>query len=155
MCGSSDTCTTIGDYLACLVEEDGGRSMMLGKLEGYFWWKARIGKMQRNLRKHKRSSGSTTGSGSGPSGGTNNGKAPPGNSIGKTSNAGVSGGNVGFESAALKRKTEWQRGQAPSNKRRRTRGGGTMSVTSGLSRPAATGANVEALEKESGEVSDM
>jgi DNA excision repair protein ERCC-4 len=126
--------------------------MMMGKLESYFWWKARMGKMQRNLRK---SNGGGGGGGSN-AGGNNATKGSNGAKSTTATGSGGQNGNTGYESAALKRKTEWQRGQAPSNKRRRTRGRGSISVGGvATSRPSATGANVEALEKESGEVADM
>ena len=108
---------------------------MRGKLRSYFYWKSSIGKMQRALRK----SGGKGGGGGG--GGANKGASGNG-----------SGSAAGTENAALKRKAEWQRGQAPSGKRRRVRGGGNVNVGK-VEKPV--GADADALAKESGEMADM
>lgn len=115
--------------------------MMRQKLKSYFWWKSSIGKMQRSLRK------------SGGKGGSSGGNKGASGSASGSGSGGAAGG-AGVENAALKRKAEWQRGQAPSGKRRRVRGGGNLNV-GGAKVEKPVGADAEALEKEAGEVADM
>ena len=149
MCGSGDTCSTLGDYLTAVSETNGAQAMMRSKLQSYFYWKAAMGKMKRSLK--------NDGSGTGGSGGNTH----KSNGLGIHKNAGGNGAfnvptAVGMQSAALRRKAEWQRGQAPSTKRRRTRGGGSVNVgSSGETMVKDTGANVDALVKDAGEMADL
>ncbi|KAM0790973.1 hypothetical protein ACM66B_004275 [Microbotryomycetes sp. NB124-2] len=155
MCSSTDTCTTLGEYLSSRTNEEGGRIMMRSKLESYFIWKGQVGKMQRALKKsdnNNKASSSTTGAGSSSS------------SSAANRNASGSAGQpkqYGTESAALKRKQEWQRGQAPSTKRRRVRGGGNVNVandgtaaSSHGSTKIKTEANPATIDEEAGQVAD-
>lgn len=132
MCSSSDTCATLREYLSTMTDEEGGQDMMRSKLSSYFFWKAAMGTMQRNLR----------------GGGVRPQKVELVRSEG------------GFEGQAVRRKAEWQRGQAPSGKRRRVRGGGAVSVAGGSQgdRKPSTGeggADADALASEAGDLADM
>lgn len=132
MCSSSDTCATLREYLSTMTDEEGGQDMMRSKLSSYFFWKAAMGTMQRNLR--------------------GGGVRPQKDEMVR------SGG--GFEGQAVRRKAEWQRGQATSRKRRRVRGGGAVSIAGGSQgerKPSLgeEGSNADALESEAGDLADM
>lgn len=133
MCDSPSTCATLRTYLSSsddlLEAQSSGRRILSNKLQSYFFWKGTLGKMTRNLAGL----------------GTNNkfkanGSVPP------------------AESAALKRKTEYKRGQ-PSYKRRRVRGGASTPDASTGSRSKKLkdegAADVELLATEAGAVADL
>jgi DNA excision repair protein ERCC-4 len=128
MCNSSSTCSLIRRYLSARdnVDDDGGGPFELRRrLRDYFFWKASLGKLARNLK-------------------------------GSPAKA-TAGGAESFESAALKNKRAYQRGNQPAAKRRRTRGGATASVTSAATKQATAEAGVDAttLETEAAEVADL
>ncbi|SCZ96736.1 BZ3500_MvSof-1268-A1-R1_Chr4-1g06669 [Microbotryum saponariae] len=143
MCNSSETCQALGDYLEARAE-DAGRSkdMLLNKLNAYFFWKGAMGKMNQTIKKDR---------------------SPQKPSAARSSNSNSTGGGGGSTptpyggpiNQALKRKMEMQRGQVPSQKRRRVRGGGTINVADRASSVMLTGANPEALEVEANEVAQL
>ncbi|KAI5476750.1 DNA repair protein rad16 [Pseudohyphozyma bogoriensis] len=148
MCGTSDTCTTLREYLSSYDDEDGGQSMMRSKLHSYLVWKSHIGRLHRNVKR----------------GWGNKNKVPTGPVKGNAMPNVIPTADGSFESAAMKRKREWQRGQAPAGKRRRVRGGGAVggsgSTHGGQVEPPKTfvpssGANGEAFEAESTEMADF
>jgi DNA excision repair protein ERCC-4 len=149
MCGSTDTCSTLGDYLISTIEENGGQQLLSSKLESYFFWKASVGKMQRNLRRQGKFSKLNAGAAA---------ATPP---IASGNRPVVSAADANqYENAALKRKAEYRRGQAPSTKRRRVRGGGAVGATTTTETDRklfapSTGANPDALESEAGVMADM
>ena len=51
MCNSSDTCSTLGDYLSSDSPEDDTRALLEQRLNKYFFWKAHVGKLQTSLRR--------------------------------------------------------------------------------------------------------
>ncbi|KAK4699648.1 DNA excision repair protein ERCC-4, partial [Phenoliferia sp. Uapishka_3] len=148
MTTSADTCSTLREYLSRSADGDGGQTMLHAKLQRYFWWKRDMGKMAKNMKQvHK----------------TGYQRAPAAPKTGEMLPT-----EQGFESAAMKRKREYQRGQAPNTKRRRVRGGGvTASQTGGHSsqdQPAttstttfapSTGADGDALAAESEAVASI
>lgn len=162
MCNSSDTCSTLGDYLSSDNPEDDTRALLEQRLNSYFFWKAHVGKLQAALRrtpgfnKGERRASTTdggTGSGTGISSNPASANSPKRN----------------FDdselSVALRRK-DMRRGQAPPNKRRRVRGGGAAGSTAGTSHSgasggtgalfaAATGANPEALEEDAKTIANL
>ncbi|KAL8283775.1 hypothetical protein RQP46_005207 [Phenoliferia psychrophenolica] len=109
MATSSDTCSTLREFLSA-PDDDGGQSMLHNKLRKYFWWKRDMGKMAKNMA-HVHKTGGFAGQ-------------PRAPAVGKTGAVLPAANGEGFESAAMKRKREYQTGQAPSTKRRRVRGGG-------------------------------
>lgn len=145
MCDSNATCSTLRRYLSeapkfstddlftieMPEQQDdvsdslqsgsrSGRRMLEQRLKSYFWWKASMGKMSRNLL-HAATS--------------------------KT--AGSQGGSKESveESAAFKRKREWRNNnKAPSYKRRRVRGGGNAGGPGSRAEEDKRGA--EAMEQE-------
>ncbi|KAM0752073.1 hypothetical protein T439DRAFT_312194 [Meredithblackwellia eburnea MCA 4105] len=130
MTNAAETCSTLRQYLANLTSGTGAQEMLHRKLRSYFHWKADMSKMQKNLFHHRQKHGKDI--------------APvAGNSTllggGKKTGA-VFATADGFENAAMKRKREWKAGQAPSNKRRRVRGGGAVGsqVGEGHSSPQAS-----------------
>jgi DNA excision repair protein ERCC-4 len=174
MCNSSDTCLTLGNYLSSLSPSssllstgiDGGdksKEFLESKLKSYFFWKAHMGKLQKSLKRtpgfnkgERRSSSTSTTNGASSSSAAGTAGAFASSSKGKS--ASTSG--EGEMSAALKRK-DWQRGTAPSTKRRRIRGGGAAGSNGSAGHAAvggagagqgmfaaATGANPEALEED-------
>ncbi|SCV74432.1 BQ2448_8071 [Microbotryum intermedium] len=143
MCNSSETCQTLGDYLEVRAE-DASRSkdMLLNKLNAYFFWKGAMGKMNQTIKKDRSPRKSTT--------------TTPTSTLGTTSgSAPTTTTYVGPINQALKRKMEMQRGQVPSQKRRRVRGGGSVNVAERASSSMRMGANPEALELEANEVAQL
>lgn len=120
MCGSPSSCATLRRYLSQppmfeslfdqapvdSIEDDletetrSGHRMLESRLRSYFWWKGSMGKISHNLQKKLKNS------------------------------SGTGSNNEPVESAALKRKAEWKKNQAPSYKRRRVRGGGNVGSSS-------------------------
>lgn len=119
MCASAQTCASVGEYLGA-TEDDGtgnappGQAILMRKLEHYFFWKASLGKIQLSVRNASKPRGSGAAI-------TNQGQSRSGSS---------SAASDSNESAAVKRKAEWNKGGrgAPSGKRRRVRGGGAVVV---------------------------
>ncbi|GAA5984360.1 hypothetical protein JCM10908_003314 [Rhodotorula pacifica] len=164
MCNSSDACSTLGDYLSSDSPEDDTRALLEQRLNKYFFWKAHVGKLHTSLRRtpgfnkgERRPS--TTDSNTGTISGATSGAAVT-SSPKRNFNDG--GGEL---SAALRRK-DMRRGQAPPNKRRRVRGGGTVGSVAGTSHAAtsdqtsslfaaATGANPDALEEDAKTIASM
>lgn len=158
MCTDSKTCNTLSEYLLTRDWEGSAHSFLHSKLSNYFYWKAQMGKMQRNLR-----SGGGKDKWGKPSagGGKDKGKE-------KATTSGGDKNSTGGESLALKRKDAMFKNQAPSNKRRRVRGGGTITVGerngngnavasgSGATKVLApnVGADADALELESAAIAD-
>lgn len=137
MCNTAATCFTLSNYLSSMTPEEGGKEMMRGKLRNYFQWKADLGKMSRNLRRDKGASYST-----GP----------------KKTYDDVDEVVKLVESPAMRKKREMAaKGQAPGGKRRRIRGGGSVSVGDGsrVQLAQSVGADGAALEAEAGEVADL
>ena len=167
MCNSSDTCSTLGDYLSSDSPEDDTRALLEERLNKYFFWKAHVGKLQTSLRRtpgfnkgeRRPSTNDSTATGSGS---TRN------SSTAASTNPPKRNFDEGELSIALQRK-DMRRGQAPPNKRRRVRGGGSAGSTSGTGRSsgsssssgasnlfaAATGANPEALEEDAKTIASM
>ncbi|GAA5882826.1 hypothetical protein JCM3774_002928 [Rhodotorula dairenensis] len=162
MCNSSDTCSTLGDYLSSDNPEDDTRALLEQRLNSYFFWKAHVGKLQASLRRtpgfnkgERRPSTTDGGTGSG----TGNSNNPA------STNSPKRNFDDSELSVALRRK-DMRRGQAPPNKRRRVRGGGAAGSTAGASHSgtssgtgtlfaAATGANPEALEEDAKTIANM
>lgn len=150
MASSADTCSTLREYLSATSDGngDGGQSMLFAKLQRYFWWKRDMGKMAKNMRKvHK-------------TGWAPRHAAPKTGDVLPTAD--------GVESAAMKRKREYQRGQVPGGKRRRVRGGASAggvarsesAASSQDNKPEttfapSTGADGEALATDSAAIADM
>ncbi|KAK4055410.1 DNA repair protein RAD16 [Microbotryomycetes sp. JL221] len=171
MCNSTESCKTIGEYLESktLIQQDDqdsnqtpGHQMMISKVKDYFFWKGRMGKMQRNLKKKSSTLENKVGSGGNVAGSSGSGST--GSSSMSVNNNNGSTQKYGTESAALKRKQEWQRGQAPSTKRRRVRGGGNVNVVGDGANHGATGTATklkidtvtpESLDQEAGDVADF
>ncbi|BGP57899.1 DNA repair protein RAD16 [Rhodotorula sphaerocarpa] len=165
MCNSSDTCSTLGDYLSSDDPDDDHRRLLETRLNNYFFWKAHVGKLQTSLRrtpgfnKGVRRPSSSNDSTSTPSAGGSNGT--------RAQTPAERNGDEGELSAALRRK-DMRRGQAPPGKRRRVRGGGAVGSNGAASRSgssgaegsgslfaAATGANPEALEEDAKAIANM
>ncbi|KAK4048124.1 DNA repair protein RAD16 [Microbotryomycetes sp. JL201] len=152
MCSSTETCSTLGEYLSSRTDDEGGRTMLMSKLQSYFYWKGSMGKMQRALKSSdaKKPMTATTGSSSTAAGVASTFKA--GSAAGPTKQHGT-------ESVALKRKQEWQRGQAPSTKRRRVRGGGNVGSSGATGGPhvpqVKTEANPVTINEEAGQIADF
>lgn len=164
MCNSSDTCSTLGDYLSSNSPEDDTRALLEQRLNKYFFWKAHVGKLQTSLRRtpgfnkgERRPSANETATGSGNTGSSST----------ASTNSPKRNFDEGELSIALQRK-DMRRGQAPPNKRRRVRGGGAAGSTAGTVRSsgssssgasnlfaAATGANPEALEEDAKTIASM
>ncbi|POV99012.1 hypothetical protein PSHT_13729 [Puccinia striiformis] len=133
MCSSASTCSVLKEYLATQHSPSdpqyGTRPMMKRRLRDYFFWKRTIGKMSRNLQQQPSGSGSKS-----------------------------TADDQASLSAALKRKTEYQRKATYLNKRRRVRGAST-SANSGNSRDNPVDLSKpndpETVEKEAIEVADF
>ncbi|KAI7967391.1 hypothetical protein MJO29_000668 [Puccinia striiformis f. sp. tritici] len=133
MCSSASTCSVLKEYLATQHSPSdlkyGTRPMMKRRLRDYFFWKRTIGKMSRNLQQQPSGSGSKS-----------------------------TADDQASLSAALKRKTEYQRKATYLNKRRRVRGAST-SANSGNSRDNPVDLSKpndpETVEKEAIEVADL
>ncbi|PLW45058.1 hypothetical protein PCANC_09542 [Puccinia coronata f. sp. avenae] len=133
MCSSTSTCSVLKEYLATQhVPSDskyGTRPMMKRRLRDYFFWKGTVGKMSRNQQQQ-----------------------PPGSTSKSTADDHAS------LSAALKRKTEYQRKATYLNKRRRVRGA-SNAVASGNSRDnpvdLSKPSDPVTVEKEAIEVADL
>lgn len=142
MCGTSDTCSTLSEYLSTSTEEEGGELMMKSKLQSYFFWKAAVGKMHRNLKSYLRN-------------------RPKARQAAAKQGEVIPTSEGAFESAAMKRKREYQRRQAPSGKRRRVRGGGAVRSSPGGAGSSAkvfvsnTGADADALEADTTAFADL
>lgn len=132
MCHSSSTCSLIRRYLSFRDEEadddSGGPFELRRRLRDYFFWKASLGKLARNLKAS--------------------------NSPARDKQA-AGAGTQPFESAALKNKRAYQRGHQPSTKRRRVRGGAAGLVVQPSKTTAEEGMTANALETEAGEVADL
>jgi len=140
MCASAQTCASVGELLGLTSDENNegqspAQAMLMRKLQHYFYWKASLGKIQMSVRNaHKLKAGATTVY-------TNLGGV-------KQNPRGGSGGTA--ESAAVKRKAEWNRGGrgAPAGKRRRVRGGGSVGVQDERTFKGPPGADPAKLEEE-------
>jgi len=135
MCSSTSTCSVLKEYLATQhVPSDakyGTRPMMKRRLREYFFWKRTMGKMSRNLQQQEQQPLAST-------------------SKSSTDDQALS--------AALKRKTEFQRKATYLNKRRRVRGA-SNAATAGHSRDnpvdLSKPSDPETVEKEAIEVADL
>jgi DNA excision repair protein ERCC-4 len=136
MSDSPSTCAILRTYLSTSTSsgDDRGKTMLRRRLGEYFFWKGALGKMSRNLDK---------------------GKKPATNFAARGLAAATkTPSNEEHESAALKRKKEYRRGQQPSNKRRRVRPGAAQD--NGNARPRDhKGADSKSLETEAAEMAQM
>ena len=173
MCNSSATCSTLGRYLSMADSDAGtGHNLLESKLQGYFYWKAHVGKMHKSLKrtpdfsKGARRSNSAASKPAAASTSAGAGAGASGSSFGAQKGGKRPVEDSGEMSAALRRKDQY-RGQGPPDKRRRVRGGGAAGSNGSAARAgaaqggrapmfaAATGANPEAFEEDVDKIADM
>lgn len=150
MCASAPTCASVGEYLSSTSNSGSspGQSMLLRKLEHYFYWKANLGKIQRSVK--NQSGGTSAGSSTSSFRSAARGGMASSASASSPSKGGAS------ESAAVKRKAEWQKGGRgqPNGKRRRVRGGGNLQVSEEKTFKGPPGADPAKLEDEATKLAD-
>lgn len=168
MCNSVRTVTTLKKYLSSIPELNreakddlptrasaGGRDLLLARAAEYFLWKGSMGKMSRGI---KAASISTL---AGIVYNQDQGQIAAATSNGAVVRAGTSGGagrggkDNNYESAALKRKSQYKHG-SHINKRRRVRGGGAFNPNDRSSTKVKPpgGLSTEILEREAAELAD-